>query len=92
MLARRASCEVSARFLTSYAFGYAMWLLYGLSVSNLERTGVLQQLTLPLERRSAAALDAVLDAVRDRFGPDAVTRAVLLGRGPRGAPWLLPDE
>ena len=66
--------------------------LLGLSVSNLERTGMLQQLALPLERRSPAALDTVLDAVRDRFGPDAVTRAVLLGRGPRSAPWLLPDD
>jgi hypothetical protein len=32
--ARRASCEVSARFFASYAGGYAIWLLYGLSVSN----------------------------------------------------------
>src|SRR5581483_5162968 len=35
MLARRASCEVSGRFFASYAGGYAMWLLYGLSVSNV---------------------------------------------------------
>jgi DNA polymerase IV len=66
--------------------------LLGLSVSNLERAGSPGQLTLPLERRSAAALDTVLDAVRDRFGPDAVTRAVLLGRGGRAIPWLMPDE
>ena len=66
--------------------------LVGLSVSNLERAGSPGQLTLPLERRSAAALDTVLDAVRDRFGPDAVTRAVLLGRGGGAIPWLMPDE
>jgi nucleotidyltransferase/DNA polymerase involved in DNA repair len=66
--------------------------LLGLSVSNLERAGSPGQLTLPLERRSAAALDTVLDAVRDRFGPDAVTRAVLLGRGGGAIPWLMPDE
>jgi DNA polymerase IV len=66
--------------------------LIGLSVSNLERAGSPGQLTLPLERRSAAALDTVLDAVRDRFGPDAVTRAVLLGRGGGTIPWLMPDE
>ena len=35
MLARRASCEVSGRFFASYAGGYAMWLLYGLSVNNV---------------------------------------------------------
>ncbi len=37
------------------------------------------------------ALDAALDGVRDRFGSDAVTRAVLLGREPRPAVPLLPD-
>jgi uncharacterized protein with PQ loop repeat len=35
MLVRRASCEVSGRFFASYAGGYAVWLLYGLSVSNV---------------------------------------------------------
>jgi len=28
------SCEVSARFFASYAGGYAIWLLYGLSAGN----------------------------------------------------------
>jgi len=35
MLARRASREVSARFLTSYTGGYAIWLAYGLSTGSL---------------------------------------------------------
>jgi uncharacterized protein with PQ loop repeat len=35
MLARQASCDVSARFFAAYALGYAIWLLYGLSVRNL---------------------------------------------------------
>jgi uncharacterized protein with PQ loop repeat len=35
MLARRTSCEVSARFLACYAGGYAIWLTYGLSTGNL---------------------------------------------------------
>ena len=35
MLTRRASCDVSARFFAAYAGGYAIWLLYGLSVSNI---------------------------------------------------------
>jgi uncharacterized protein with PQ loop repeat len=35
MLARRTSSGVSARFLASYAGGYAIWLAYGLSVGSL---------------------------------------------------------
>jgi uncharacterized protein with PQ loop repeat len=35
MLARRTSREVSARFLASYAGGYAIWLAYGLSTGSL---------------------------------------------------------
>lgn len=32
---RGSSCEVSARFFATYAGGYAVWLLYGLSISSL---------------------------------------------------------
>ncbi len=35
MLARRTSREVSARFLASYAGGYAIWLAYGLSTGSI---------------------------------------------------------
>src|SRR5215468_6231181 len=35
MLARRTSRDVSARFLASYAGGYAIWLTYGLSTGSL---------------------------------------------------------
>ena len=35
MLARRTSCEVSARFFASYAGGYAIWLTYGLSTGSI---------------------------------------------------------
>ena len=35
MLARRTSREVSAGFLASYAGGYAIWLIYGLSTGSL---------------------------------------------------------
>ena len=34
MLARGASCDVSARFLGVYVGGYAIWLLYGFSLGN----------------------------------------------------------
>jgi DNA polymerase-4 len=62
--------------------------LVGVAVSNLERGAV--QLELPFD--CATALDLVLDDVRDRFGPAAITRAVLLGRNPRLATWLFPGE
>jgi MtN3 and saliva related transmembrane protein len=34
MLQRRASCDVSARFFTAYAVGYAIWLVYGVSIGS----------------------------------------------------------
>jgi DNA polymerase-4 len=64
--------------------------LVGVTVSNLAGGGGGVQLSLPFERGSA--LDAVLDEVRDRFGPTAMTRAVLLGRGDGLSAWLLPGE
>ena len=45
---------------------------------------------LPLTRRTAAALHSALDEIRDRFGSRAVSRAAVLGRDSRNAPWLLP--
>jgi DNA polymerase-4 len=64
--------------------------LVGVSVSDLhDATAV--QLALPLRPGSDGALDAALDAVRDRYGSDAVTRAVLLGLDRRPSPPLLPD-
>jgi uncharacterized protein with PQ loop repeat len=35
MLARGGSCDVSARFLSMYVGGYAVWLVYGLSLGNI---------------------------------------------------------
>jgi uncharacterized protein with PQ loop repeat len=32
---RRSSCDVSACFFATYAGGYAIWLLYGLSIGSL---------------------------------------------------------
>jgi uncharacterized protein with PQ loop repeat len=32
---RGSSCEVSARFFAAYAGGYAVWLLYGLSIGSV---------------------------------------------------------
>ena len=64
--------------------------LLGVSVSGIERGGI--QLELPLDGPDTVALDLALDEVRDRYGPDAVTRAGLLRRGPRLAAWLFPGE
>ena len=35
ILRRGSSCDVSARFFANHAGGYAVWLLYGLSISSL---------------------------------------------------------
>jgi DNA polymerase-4 len=63
--------------------------LVGVSVSNLDDD--LGQLRLPLDGRWSDSLDAALDEVRLRFGSEAVTRAVLLGRRRDLAIPLLPD-
>jgi uncharacterized protein with PQ loop repeat len=34
MIARGSSCDVSLRFLATYVGGYAIWLLYGLSIQS----------------------------------------------------------
>ena len=64
--------------------------LVGITLSNLDDDWAIQ-LALPFGRRSSIALDKALDVVRDRFGTDAVTRAVLLGRDSGPAVPLLPD-
>jgi DNA polymerase-4 len=64
--------------------------LLGLTLGNLadERAG---QLVLAFERRRTSALDAALDDVRERFGSDAITRGVLVGRDQGLSVPLLPD-
>jgi DNA polymerase-4 len=62
--------------------------LLGVTVANLDGGGA-TQLELPFDGCDPAALDAVLDAVRERFGSSAVMRAALLGRGPSASPSLL---
>jgi DNA polymerase-4 len=64
--------------------------LVGVTVANLDDSGAVQ-LTLPFDRHSGSALDAAVDQVRVRFGHDAITRAVLLGRDPGLTVPLLPD-
>ncbi|MFE9203550.1 DNA polymerase IV [Micromonospora sp. NPDC006431] len=78
-LLRAALPEIDARGVT----------LIGVSVGNLDTGHV--QLTLPFTRDPGAELDAAVDAVRDRFGSSALTRAVLLGRDPGLEMPRLPD-
>ena len=63
--------------------------LVGISLTNLEDADRIQ-LTLTEDWRPDA-LDAALDEARDRFGTDAVRRAVLIGRDPGVVMPVLPD-
>jgi DNA polymerase-4 len=62
--------------------------LIGVTLTNLEDDAA-AQLELPIDRQRA--LDAALDRLRDRFGADAITRAVLVGREQGLSVPLLPD-
>jgi DNA polymerase IV len=61
--------------------------LVGVALSNLEDAGAAQ---LALDDRTAL-LDSTLDALRERFGTEAVTRAVLLDRDEHPRLPQLPD-
>jgi DNA polymerase-4 len=64
--------------------------LIGVAIANLADDLPIQ-LCLPLGPDDGAILDAALDDIRNRFGPTAITRAVLLGREPGFVMPLLPD-
>jgi DNA polymerase-4 len=64
--------------------------LVGVAVANLDDAGAVQ-LALPFEAGGDGLLDVALDDVRHRFGTDAVTRAVLLGRDLGPTVPMLPD-
>ena len=64
--------------------------LIGVALTNLEERDAVQ-LAFPFDRQRTSALDVAIDTLRDRFGSEAITRAVLLGRD-RGVEMpLLPD-
>jgi DNA polymerase-4 len=64
--------------------------LVGLSLTNL-RDALPAQLPLPFDADRGIALDVTIDNVRDKFGSDAVRRAVLLGRDEGITMPQLPD-
>jgi DNA polymerase IV len=65
--------------------------LVGVAVSNLDTDGFVQ-LELPFDGPDDdSPLDSALDAVRDRFGGSAVTRAVNLGQDLSPSVPILPD-
>ena len=64
--------------------------LVGVAVANLDDDTAVQ-LALPFDATTGTALDTALDAVRERFGSSAVTRAVLVGRDHGLTMPLLPD-
>ncbi|MEP9393298.1 DNA polymerase IV [Gordonia sp. VNK1] len=69
--------------------------LIGLSLANLDDADN-PQLALPFDdvpagELHASDLDATMDALRDRFGRDALTRGVLLGRHHGDDAPMLPD-
>jgi DNA polymerase IV len=64
--------------------------LLGVAVGNLE-DGRAVQLALSFDCERASALDTVVDEVRDRYGPNVLTRAVLLGHDQGLSVPLLPD-
>jgi DNA polymerase-4 len=64
--------------------------LVGIAVSNLQDDWAIQ-LALPLDAHAGLGLDEALDEIRARYGTDAVTRAVLLGRDQGLTIPLLPD-
>ena len=64
--------------------------LLGVALTNLD-DGDVTQLELPFGRRSGNALDEVLDDVRERFGGDALARAVMLGRDQGWSMPTLPE-
>lgn len=64
--------------------------LLGIALSNLDDDAAIQ-LAFPFDQVRAVALDEVLDAIRERFGSEAITRGVLIGQRRHLEVPLLPD-
>jgi DNA polymerase-4 len=64
--------------------------MIGISVGNLENEAALQ-LALPFDKASNDELDSAMDLVKDKFGTNAITRGILLGRDQGLTVPMLPD-
>jgi DNA polymerase-4 len=64
--------------------------LLGMAVGNLDDDGAVQ-LALPFDHQAGGALDHTIDDIREKFGPKALTRTVLLGRDHMAMPMLPID-
>jgi DNA polymerase-4 len=64
--------------------------LVGIAISNLQTEAERDQLRLAVDP-PVRALDAAVDEIRRRYGPEAVRRAVILGREDP-FPWLHADD
>lgn len=65
--------------------------LIGISLTGLDRTDSVPP-ELPIDWDDSPRLDSVLDAVRERFGAEAVARATHLGRDPGWSTPVLPEH
>ncbi|GMA34150.1 hypothetical protein [Demequina litorisediminis] len=68
--------------------------LIGVSLAQLSSAGMVQ-LELPIDGtdgNDGARIDTALDAVRDRFGSGAITRAALIGRDAGVSAPRLPEH
>jgi DNA polymerase-4 len=64
--------------------------LIGVTIANLEND-LPFQLCLPFDLDNFELLDAALDEIRNRYGPTAITRGILVGRRALPEMPLLPD-
>ncbi len=64
--------------------------MVGISVANLENESTVQ-LALPFDKAANNELDSALDHVRDKYGTNAITRGILLGRDQGLTVPMLPD-
>ncbi|WP_319040183.1 DNA polymerase IV [Kribbella solani] len=64
--------------------------MIGISVGNLQTEAAIQ-LALPFDKAANNELDSALDLVKDKFGTNAITRGVLLGKDQGIQMPMLPD-